>query len=195
MPSLSVVHTTERQCVCVDVGQRTAHALVCSTVSHVHPLTSCCCMRAQALSPEEVAPSQTSGKFTLINIYRENIFIVAVVTGDSALPPLPPLPLSPRCPCHPHSPTPYSPTRCHVTPYLIPPSSAHLPMTPHPPIPPCASLPPASNCTVLWCAPSHAIGRQRHKSRVLPSPFNRPSNHSLTCSLRCTHGRGCIVCL
>lgn len=34
------------------------------------------------MSPEEVEPAQTSGKFTLINIYRENIFIVAVVSSD-----------------------------------------------------------------------------------------------------------------
>lgn len=34
------------------------------------------------MSPEEVEPTQTSGKFTLINIYRENIFIVAVVSND-----------------------------------------------------------------------------------------------------------------
>eukprot|EP00035_Acanthoeca_spectabilis_P020497 m.433235 g.433235 ORF g.433235 m.433235 type:complete len:417 (-) comp17547_c0_seq1:141-1391(-) len=36
----------------------------------------------KAMSPEEVEPAQTSGKFTLINIYRENIFIVAVVSSD-----------------------------------------------------------------------------------------------------------------
>jgi hypothetical protein len=103
-----------------------------------------------------------------------------------------PSPLSPRHPVT-HTPLlaamlplislPHHPPTC---PLAHDPSSTHSAMR--------LSL-SASNCAVLWCAPSHVIGRQGHKSRVLPSPFNRPSNHSLASLLRCTHGRGCIACL